>query len=224
MIIHDMCRDGLLQALLMRMCLFVICLSLPYALHADKLSSLYSILNIKLNDPLLLKDAVTKGKERAFLCVYCHGSDGNSKRGYIPNLADQNNKYLLRQFEMFSSKQRNNRIMSELAKNLDDDDRVNIALFYSTQKVKSGSASRPELLSAGKKLFISRCSSCHGDNGHGKEMLPRIAGQPVGYLKKTLNSYRNNPDMRPNSPMQGIAPALNKSDQAAVIEYISIME
>lgn len=204
--------------------LFIIFLCLSFPLHADNLSSLNSILKIKLTDPALLKDAIAKGKARAFVCVYCHGSDGNSKMGYIPNLAEQNTPYLLYQFEMFAGKERNNRIMSDLAQNLGDDDRVNIALFFSTQKERTGTSAHPELVSEGKKLFISRCSFCHGSNGHGNKRVPRIADQRAEYLANTLNNYRTNPNARPPSPMQGIAASLSKSDQAEVISYVSAMK
>lgn len=200
-----------------------ICFFLSSSLYADEHSSLYSMLNNKLENPALLEEARAKGEERAFVCKYCHGEDGNSKRDYIPNLAEQNPKYLLKQFEMFASKQRDNKIMSELAQRLTIEDRVNISLFYSSQKVKTGPALPPEQLSKGKDIFQARCSTCHGSNGHGQEILPRIASQPTEYLKRTLNSYRTNPNFRPDSPMQSIVTAVNESDQETVIAYISSM-
>lgn len=207
----------------MKYILYIICLFLSFSSQADELSSLYSKLNTIFLDPSLLAEAIDKGEERALVCKYCHGSDGNSKRNYIPNLAEQNTKYLLNQFELFASKQRKNRIMSELAKNLSDDDRVNISLFYSTQKVKPVPSLQPELLSKGKKIFQSQCSSCHGNDGYGKEALPRIAGQPTEFLKITLDRYRIEPDKRSSSPMQAIAGVLSKSDQSAVIAFVSAM-
>ena len=203
---------------------FFICLFLSFSVHADELSSLYSTLNAKLENPSLLEEAMAQGEKRALVCKYCHGSDGNSKRDYIPNLAEQNTKYLLKQFDMFASKQRDNKIMSELAKNLSNEDRVNVALYYSSQTVKPGPELPPEQLSKGKKMFQARCSSCHGNNGHGEELLPRIASQPAEYLKRTLNSYRTNPNFRPSSPMQAIVSALSDSDQTTVISFVSSMK
>lgn len=201
-----------------------ICFFLSSSLYADEHSSLYSMLNNKLENPALLEEARAKGEERAFVCKYCHGTDGNSKRDYIPNLAEQNPKYLLKQFEMFASKQRDNKIMSELAQNLSTEDRVNISLFYSSQKVKPEPALPAEQLAKGKNIFQARCAACHGDNGHGAELLPRIASQPTEYLKRTLNSYRTDPGFRPSSPMQAIVKAVSESDQATAIAYISTMK
>jgi len=202
---------------------FVVCLFLSFSLHADELSSMYSMLETRLASDSLLEEAIAIGEERASVCKFCHGDDGNSKRDYIPNLADQNAKYLLKQFELFASKQRDDKIMSELAMNLTSKDRVNIALFYSSKKAKPGSVSGSELIFEGKKIFKSQCVACHGKNGHGKEELPRIASQPAEYLKRTLDNYRTNPNKRPNSPMQAIIGKLSTTDQAAVITYVSSM-
>lgn len=207
----------------MRHILFI-CFFLSSSLHAYELSSLYSKLDTKLATPSLHAEAIAKGEERASLCKYCHGSDGNSKRNYIPNLAGQNTKYLLTQFELFASKQRNDRIMSELTKNLNDDERVNISLFYASQNVKPGPALSPELFSKGKIIYQKWCASCHGNDGYGKETMPRIAGQPTEYLKRTLDSYRTEPDKRSDSPMQSIAGALSPSDEATVIAFVSAMK
>ncbi|MCK4705370.1 MAG: cytochrome c4 [Gammaproteobacteria bacterium] len=206
----------------MRYVVFV-CLFLSFSLHADELSSMYTSLKSKLASPALLKEAITIGDERAVVCKFCHGNNGNSKRDYIPNLADQNPKYLLKQFEMFATKQRDDKIMSELAMNLSSEDRVNIALFYSSKKAKPGPVLQPELKAKGKEIFELKCVACHASNGHGKEELPRVASQPTEYLKRTLDNYRTNPNRRPNSPMQAIVAALTEPDQAAVISFVSAM-
>lgn len=203
---------------------FLLCLFLSFSLHAQEPSNLYSKLNTSLASPALLKEAIVAGKERAFVCKFCHGEDGNSTRDYIPNLAEQNPKYLLEQFEMFANKQRDNKIMSELAKALTDEDRINISLYYFSQKAKPTPAISTEAAASGAKIFQARCSTCHGDNGHGKEKLPRIASQPTEYLKRTLNNYRTSPGFRSASPMQAIVGTLNESEQDLVTSFISTMK
>lgn len=207
----------------MRYVIFL-CFFLSLSLHADELSSMYAKLESKLASPALLKEAIALGNERAVVCKFCHGNDGNSKRNHIPNLAGQNPKYLLKQFELFASKQRDDKIMSELAMNLTSEDRVNIALFYSSQKAKPGPVLQPVLIAKGKNIFELQCIACHASDGHGKEELPRIASQPTEYLKRTLDNYRTNPNRRPNSPMQAIVAAMTEPDQAAVISFVSSMK
>lgn len=204
--------------------LFFIFLFLSFSAQADELADLNLKLNSKIITPSVLTEAIATGEERASVCKFCHGKDGNSTRKRIPNLAAQNPKYLLKQFELFASKQRKSIIMSELAKNLSNEDRINISLFYSNQKAKADPALTPELANKGDRAFQSRCSACHGKDGHGGELLPRLASQPAEYLNRTLNNYRDKPEFRPNSPMQAIVNSLNESEQKTVTAYISTME
>ena len=79
--------------------------------------------------------AYAAGQERALFCTYCHGETGNSKRPHIPNLAGQNPLYLFNAFEKFASGERTDFVMSKLAQNLTQEDRVNIAVYFSQQQV-----------------------------------------------------------------------------------------
>jgi len=187
-------------------------------------SNLYGVLENKIKDKEVHQNAIKAGLERAYVCKYCHGLDGNSKRDHIPNLAQQNSKYLLRQFELFASYARKNKIMSELAKTLTTDDRVNIALYYAQQKVKLRKAYMPELSELGKYLYDTTCASCHGNRGHGHDELPRIAGQPAKYIVKSLEKYKSGTISRPDSPMQVITQGLSGNDITALAAYLSVLE
>ena len=81
-----------------RYLLFVLlsCLALPVSAQIDKL---VLDLEAKMAKPAKLKQAIQEGKKRVSLCSLCHGRDGNSKRENVPNLAQQNARYLLQQFE-----------------------------------------------------------------------------------------------------------------------------
>jgi len=205
--------------------LFFLCLSTSIvSANTSELNDLYRLLKNKTKDKQLHQNAINSGVERAYVCKYCHGLDGNSKRDHIPNLAQQNPKYLLRQFELFANLSRKNKVMSELAKTLKADDRVNIALYYAQQKVKLRKAYKPELAELGKYLFNTTCASCHGDTGHGHDELPRIAGQPAKYVVKSLEKYKSGSTSRPDSPMQAIAQRLSKNDISALAAYLSVLE
>jgi len=189
----------------------------------DDLNTLALLLESKTKNEQTHQKAIADGIERAFVCQFCHGKDGNSKRDYIPNLAQQNPKYLLHQFELFANKTRNNKIMSELAKILTAEDRVNISLFYASQTLKAGKPYRPELAEKGKTLFAVRCTVCHGKTGLGDDKLPRIAGQSGKYIENTLNKYKTGKTARPLSAMHGIAGTLKDNDIAALAAYLSTL-
>lgn len=204
--------------------IFIFLSLVSISVKASSTDELIKLLDKKLADTESFEQAIASGQERAWVCKFCHGEDGNSKHDNIPNLASQNPKYLLHQFELFATRQRFDKSMTELAKNLSIDDRVNIALFYSTQVVNTKTTSDKKLHEEGKNSFMKQCTSCHGTDGYGKELLPRLAGQSKQYLINTLKNYKTNPGKRPNSPMQGITASLNEHDIDALAEYISAMK
>jgi cytochrome c553 len=158
------------------------------------------------------------------LCKFCHGSTGNSRKSTIPNLASQNTTYLIRQFELFATGQRKNRTMNEMSRLLTPEDKVNIALFFSRQKIKPQHRYRPELAEKGKKIFSLKCFFCHGKNAYGKETLPRIASQPADYVVRTLNSYNSSLNKRADTDMTRVARALKKDEIQALAAYLTTLQ
>jgi cytochrome c553 len=170
----------------------------------------------------LMKAAVEAGKERALLCGNCHGKNGNSVRDYIPNLASQNAAYLFNQFELFAKGERKDYVMGRLAKNLNRQDRVNIALYFSQMPVDT--RSQPVLTSAqGEKIYKSLCFTCHQKNGYGDGRYPRIAGQPYEYLVKTLNGFAGDNDRRLTSSMATIVANMDKQQLQNVAAFVANM-
>lgn len=71
-----------------------------------------------------------RGKAKAQLCVGCHGVNGRSSVPTYPNLAGQNEQYLAAALKAYRDGQRNNPIMSPMAKPLSDGDIANLAAYY----------------------------------------------------------------------------------------------
>ena len=65
------------------------------------------------------------------VCAVCHGVDGLSKIPEAPNIAGQNENYLIEQLTAFKSGERKNEMMSVVSQALSDDDIQNLAAFYS---------------------------------------------------------------------------------------------
>lgn len=171
------------------------------------------------------QQAYAAGQERALFCSYCHGETGNSKREHIPNLAAQNPLYLFQAFEKFASGQRTDFVMSKLAQNLTLEDRVNIAVYFSQQRVNppTNAANEP-LRKQGEVLFKTTCTGCHGNHAEGMETMPRLAGQPAAYLLKALTRFRENDPSRAGSVMIQIAGKLSAADVGALAAYLSQLQ
>jgi len=81
---------------------------------------------------------VKAGRAKAEVCVVCHGLDGVSKIPEAPNLAGQNERYLIAQLDAFQSGARNNEMMSIVIKDLSAEDIENLAAYYAAIPVTVG--------------------------------------------------------------------------------------
>jgi len=160
------------------------------------------------------------GEERIRFCGYCHGRDGNSKRDYIPNLAGQHPLYLFEQFEKFGSGAREDYVMSQLAKTLTVEERINIAVYYSEQKAQPRPGADPRLAGKGGQFYEQRCAACHGKTAEGFRDMPRLAGQPAEYVTLALKRFQGMDPAKHTSPMIGISAVLSETDIQALAAYL----
>ncbi|KAF3999995.1 c-type cytochrome [Glaciimonas immobilis] len=68
---------------------------------------------------------------KAGQCFACHGSDGLSKAPDAPNLAGQNEMYLVSALKAYRSGARVHEVMSLMAKNLSDAEIDQLAAYFS---------------------------------------------------------------------------------------------
>jgi len=88
------------------------------------------------NSAFAAGDAVA-GKVKTALCASCHGADGIAVLGMYPNLAGQNEAYLVSALKSYRGKERNGgmaAIMQMQAANLTDADIDDIAAYFSSLK------------------------------------------------------------------------------------------
>ncbi len=81
---------------------------------------------------------VKAGRQEAAKCAVCHGLDGLAKIAEAPNLAGQNENYLIKQLEAFKDGERNNEMMSIVIKDLTQSDIEDLAAYYSAIEIKVG--------------------------------------------------------------------------------------
>lgn len=169
------------------------------------------------------------GSRNVIACASCHGAAGNSTIAQNPKLAEQHAAYLYKQLTDFKTPQRNNPIMSPIAKNLTDEDMINIAAYLAAQAQKPGAAKNKNTVEQGKHIFragiaekrVPACAGCHAPNGVGiPAQFARLAGQHQDYTAAQLTAFRSG--ARTNSPqMVDIAKRLADDEIQAVSDYIA---
>lgn len=186
--------------------------------------SLEERLSSVVQDTRSAETAARAGKKVAFFCANCHGESGNSSRPDVPNLAGQNPAYLLEQVKKFSDGRRRNDFMQGLIKAMNDEEKVNAVVYFTSQEVKPHASSNPALVSRGKDIFFRVCQRCHGDQGRGNEKIPRLAGQQPEYLSLSLKRYRDGTGERIDPFMAANTKNLTDADISALVAFVSGMK
>lgn len=158
---------------------------------------------------------------KAARCAGCHGAEGTSTNPAWPNLAAQQEAYLVEATKAYQSGERTNAMMAAAAKALSDADINELAKHYAGLKAQppaAGAAGAGED-AAGKRL-ADDCAGCHGDKGISSDPAwPNLAGQQREYLITALKAYRDG--NRKNEMMAGLAKGLTDADIAALAGYYS---
>ncbi len=171
------------------------------------------------------------GKTKSAACAGCHGADGNSTTAQFPRLAGQHAGYLVKQLHDFKSGARSNPTMSGMAAPLSDQDILDLAAYFSSQKPAPGAA-EPKYVDRGKKIFrggiaakgVPACMACHEPDGSGNPQakFPALSGQHPEYTASTLKAFRSGQRSNdPNEMMTRAAANLSDADITALAQYVS---
>jgi cytochrome c553 len=80
-------------------------------------------------------DAAAGKQKAAAMCRVCHGLDGIAKLPDAPNLAGQQELYLVRSLTAYKTGERKNPQMSVVAPTLGEEDIANLAAYYASIKI-----------------------------------------------------------------------------------------
>jgi cytochrome c553 len=170
------------------------------------------------------------GQAKSAVCAACHGVDGNSVNPEWPALAGQHPGYIVAQLDAYQSGERNNVLMSPMAMPLTDQDKADLAAYFSGQALTPKEAD-PDLAKRGERLFrggdsdrgITACIACHGPRGRGNPLAnyPSVAGQHATYLANQLRLYASGERYSdPNQMMRSIARRMTEDDIRSVASYM----
>src|SRR6478752_5877127 len=103
------------------------------------------------------------GKRKAETCVSCHGPGGNSSNNLFPTLAGQTSRYLYLQLRDFKEGRRKDPLMSPMAANLSREDMLDLADYFSSQKMAASAYKvAGAKVAEGKKITDNAlCPMCH---------------------------------------------------------------
>jgi len=164
-------------------------------------------------------------------CALCHGDKGEAGSEEFPVLAGQHEKYIAKQLRDFQAGRREG-LMQRFAKPLSEDDIVAIGRFYASQKPSPHAPGDADLVAAGRYLYqkgnplsgVPACKTCHGDQAHGSESLPRLAGQHSPYTQRQLKEFVQRKRTNDNEVMLSVTEKLTPSEAKAVAEYLATLE
>jgi cytochrome c553 len=137
---------------------------------------------------------IAAGKEKAELCVGCHGEGGISQTENIPSLAGQPDQFIQWQLVFFRAGTRKNEQMQPIVEQISNDDIRNLgAYFASLTPPKSPKPDdNPDLSQKGAQAAAGRrCASCHTDSFAGTKAVARLSGQREDYLLNALHDYKS---------------------------------
>ena len=151
-------------------------------------------------------------------CAVCHGQNGvpiDPKT--IPIIWGQERSYLVKQLHDYRSGDRDNPIMSPLAKGLAQEDLRKIAAYFAA---KPWPAQQAATAPPSPPKGIAQCQPCHQPKFEGGPSWPRLAGLNSDYLVASMRSFANE-ERTNNGDMPKIMQMYSEADRAAMARYLA---
>ena len=171
-------------------------------------------------------------------CKTCHGLSAEGYRGYfpMPRLAGQQPEYLENQLRAFIEHKRTNPIMINVARVLSPSMITGLTAHFRSLDPRPIAGGPQRSLAMGKQIFeeglpesnIPACSACHGSEGRGQTVVPRLAGQLYEYTVGQLTGWAKvrgqGSPVDTTAIMAPTARNLTRSQIEAVAAYVSYLQ
>jgi len=164
-------------------------------------------------------------RDKAQVCVPCHGLGGNSQNPDYPILAGQTWRYIYIELKDFKEGRRSDPSMSPIAADLGRDDMIALGNFFAAQKplpIKFNAD--PARVDAGRKTSDAvLCPMCHLGAFVGQNEIPRVAGQYPEYVQKQLRDFKARRRTNDAGNMTSVAGTLSDDDIVNLSHYIATL-
>ena len=154
------------------------------------------------------------------MCAACHGENGvPTDPKTIPIIWGQQESYLVKELHDYRSGDRDNPIMSQIAKDLAQEDLRKIAAYFAA---KSWPTQHAAAASAPPPSTLAQCQPCHQQHFEGGPPAPRLAGLSDDYLDAAMRSFATG-ERTNNGDMPKFMQALPDSERDAMARYLSAL-
>ena len=172
---------------------------------------------------LFISAVQAQTEDRLKVCAGCHGADGNSTIAGTPSLAGQPKVFLENYLVLTREGLRGTDVMRQLLKGVSDREIVALAGHYAKL------APRAQANDVDKKLFERgravaakhRCGTCHQPDYHGREQMPRLAGQREDFLAEVMFAYQQNRRAGGDTIMAASLYGIPAADIKALAHYLA---
>lgn len=170
------------------------------------------------------------------VCSKCHGANGMSTIDNVPNLAGQHVEYLTKQLREFKSHSRADQNAVEnmwaISHDLSEKQIGEVAKHFADLKAQVQPVEgKTEQISAGQEIYtggamakgVPACAGCHGADGAGRTMFPRLAGQHRTYLVKQLMVFQRTNERPGAAVMKSVSHELTPENIDNVAAYLQAL-
>ncbi|QWG18543.1 cytochrome c4 [Bradyrhizobium sediminis] len=167
---------------------------------------------------------VGAGKQKAELCIACHGEGGISQIENIPSLAGQPDLFIQWQLVFFRAGTRKNAQMQPIIEQLSNEDIRNLGAYFASLTPPKGKPDdNPDLSRKGAQAAAGRrCAACHTESYAGTKAVARVAGQRQEYLLKALHDYKSGVRAGGGmAAMADVAYSLSEEEIEALAHYLA---
>ncbi len=161
-------------------------------------------------------------QERIELCTTCHGEAGLPEDKNVPIIWGQHFYYLYVQLRDYKAGRRANELMQGIVEDISKAEMKALAQHFSEQPwPNTGYRADAAKSAAGETAAgAGQCPQCHLGSYVGNSRVPRVSGQTLTYLERTMSEFKQR--IRLNSPAKSsLFVSYSDADVAAMAEFLA---
>lgn len=159
---------------------------------------------------------------KAAVCSTCHGDKGVPVRKEVPIIWGQHAGYIFLNLRDFQTGARKNEQMVPVIATLSSGDMLALAEYFAARPwpdLEQPRAAADVTAHASAVAGSGQCTSCHQGGFLGDSTNPRLAGQAIDYLRKTMRDFHDG--TRANNPwMTALLKTFTDGDIDAMAQFL----